>query len=121
MRDGTRTLLITGATGGIGSVLSEHLARSGHVLVLAARDVVKLQALCKQLPASSAGQHTWLSVDMAEDSSIKAFAAELTTREIILDGLVLMPPQLPRSNDPLPSQETWRDAFQNSFTARWPC
>ena len=115
MRDGTRTLLITGATGGIGSVLSEHLARSGHVLVLAARDVGKLQALCKQLPASSAGQHTWLSVDMTEDSSIKAFGAELTTREIILDGLVLMPPQLPRSNDPSPAQRLGATPFRTAL------
>ena len=69
----------------------------------------------RNCPSSSAGQHTWLSVDMTEDSSIRAFGAELTTRGIILDGLVLMPPQLPRSNDPLPSQETWRAAFQSSF------
>src|SRR5688572_19230347 len=26
-----------------------------------------------------------------------------------------MPPQLPRSNDPLPSNKIWRAAFQNSF------
>ena len=115
MGDGTRMLLITGATGGIGSVLSERLARSGHALVLAARDANKLQALCTHLPAPGAGQHNWLSVDMTEDSSIAAFETELAARGIVLDGLVLMPPQLPRSNDPLPNAQTWRDAFQNSF------
>ena len=51
----------------------------------------------------------------AKDASIEEFGRELTTQGAVLDGVVLMPPQLPRSNDPLPSNDTWREAFQNSF------
>ena len=52
---------------------------------------------------------------MTKDASIEAFGQELSAQGAVLDGVVLMPPQLPRSNDPLPTNDTWREAFQNSF------
>ncbi len=110
-----RHFLITGATGGIGSAVCERLARSGHTLLLAARDTGRLEALCDRLPEPSAGKHDWISVDMTQDREVEVFGAELSRRNIDIDGLVLMPPQLARSNDPLPGNQSWRDAFQNSF------
>jgi 3-oxoacyl-[acyl-carrier protein] reductase len=52
---------------------------------------------------------------MARDESVKEFTEELTSRDVILDGAVLMPPQDPPTNDPLPSSEKWREVLQNSF------
>ena len=52
---------------------------------------------------------------MTRDDSVKEFAEELASRDVILDGVVLMSPQDPPTNDPLPSSEKWREILQNSF------
>jgi 3-oxoacyl-[acyl-carrier protein] reductase len=110
-----RTILVTGATGGIGQAVCTRLANAGHALVLAARDGAKLQALCETMPGTSSTPHAWIAVDMARDDSVTAFAQTLKDREVVLDGVVLMPPQPHSTNDPLPSSEVWRDIFQASF------
>ena len=61
------TILVTGATGGIGLAVCDRLARGGASLLLAACDVDKLQSLCAQLPHSNSGGHQWISVDMTRD------------------------------------------------------
>lgn len=115
MSQNPRTILVTGATGGIGLAVSNKLAGSGYSLVLAARDTGKLQLLCAELPVEGLAAHSWIAVDMTRDDSVQQFADELTARNVILDGAVLMPPQDPPTNDPLPSSENWREILQNSF------
>ena len=110
-----RTILVTGATGGIGLAVCDRLAKGGASVLLAARDVNKLRSLCTQLPDNGSGGHAWIRVDMTLDESIQQFADELAARNVILDGAVLMPPQDPPTSDPLPSSEKWREILQNSF------
>lgn len=110
-----KTILVTGATGGIGSALCRRLAQSGNVLILASRDESKLRALCGEIATSGSSDCSWIAVDMTRDDSVAAFAETLSTRAICLDGAVLMPPQDPPTNDPLPTSEKWRQIFQNSF------
>jgi 3-oxoacyl-[acyl-carrier protein] reductase len=108
---GKRTILVTGATGGIGTPLCERLAKAGHSLILAARDPGRLCDLAQRL----GGGHDYISVDMADDTSIETFGQKLSALCRPLDGAVLMPPPLPRNSDPVPSSETWRSYFQASF------
>jgi len=110
-----RTILVTGATGGIGLAVCDRLAKGGASVLLAARDVNKLRSLCTQLPDNGSGGHAWIRVDMTLDESIQQFADELAARNVILDGAVLMPPQDPPTSDPLPNSEKWREILQNSF------
>ena len=115
MSASARTILVTGATGGIGTAVCNTLAKGGNALILAARDAAKLKTLAAELPNEGTVAHTWLSVDMTKDDFVAAFAAELSSRGVALDGVVLMPPQPHRSEDPLPSNDAWRELFQNSF------
>lgn len=109
------TILVAGATGGIGDAVSRRLAAAGHRLVLAARNGDRLERLRADLEEGSPVGHEAVAVDMTADSSIAAFAAALASRAIDLDGAVLMPPQPHRSNDPLPSNDEWTNLFQGSF------
>lgn len=104
--------LITGASGGIGTAISNRLAASGHRLILAARDANRLRSLQASLPGAG---HEITPVDMASDASIEVFSHQLAELGLALDGAVLMPPQPHSANDPLPASEVWRTLFQTSF------
>jgi short-subunit dehydrogenase len=66
MRVEGRTVLLTGATGGIGRALALVLARAGARLVLVARDAAALEQLARALPAQ--GQpHLWQAADIVEE------------------------------------------------------
>lgn len=110
-----KTILVTGATGGIGRALCTKLAQSGYSLILAARDEQKLKSLAKELSDKGEGPFKTVSVDMSNDESIAKFGAYLTSTGVELDGAVMMPPQIPPTNDCLPESSTWREIFQNSF------
>ncbi|MEO7952999.1 MAG: SDR family oxidoreductase [Polaromonas sp.] len=111
----TKTVLVTGATGGIGLAVCNRLAKAGCSLVLAARNAGKLQKLCSDLSQNFPGGYSWVSVDMTRDDSVRQFSNELGTRQVILDGAILMPPQDPPTNDPLPASDRWREILQHSF------
>ena len=111
----SKTILVTGATGGIGLAVCNRLAKAALSLILAARDAGKLQSLCIELSNTFSASCSWISVDMTRDDSVKTFSEELTARNVVLDGVVLMPPQDPPTNDPLPSSDKWREILQNSF------
>lgn len=110
------TILVTGATGGIGLAVTSRLAAAGYRLILAARNSDRLRTLAADLQASDpALEHEWIGVDMTEDASVESFAGELMARRIVLQGVVLMPPQEPPTNDPFPSNAKWRELLQSSF------
>jgi 3-oxoacyl-[acyl-carrier protein] reductase len=105
------TYLISGATGGIGEAICRRLADANHKLVLVARDKGKLDGLAAGLD----GEHISLPTDMAADADVAHLAERLVESEVVLDGLVLMPPQPHADGDPMPSPQIWRDLFQASF------
>ena len=102
--------LVSGATGGIGTAICMRLARD-HRLILTARDKAKLDALAAGLD----GSHLVLPADMASDESVSALAARMEDEQVILDGLVLMPPQPHAAAEAMPPPEVWRNLFQTSF------
>lgn len=108
------TVLITGASGGIGSALSLRLALNGTRLVLTARDADNLTVLAESLPKPRL-PHIIIPADLSDEKSIADFSTELIQQNIFLTGAVLMPPQPHRSNEPMPSSETWQQLFNESF------
>ena len=71
------TVLITGASAGIGSVYADRFARRGHPLLLVARDGARLQALARRLRADYRVEVDVLTADLTEPAGIEAVEARL--------------------------------------------
>ncbi|GGS52202.1 SDR family NAD(P)-dependent oxidoreductase [Streptomyces griseoviridis] len=76
------TILITGASDGLGRALAEDLARDGHHLLLHGRDAARLA----QVAGVTGGEV--FSADLASLSATRRLAAEITARYDRLDVLV---------------------------------
>lgn len=73
----TPRALITGASSGIGKVYAEHLARSGHSLVLVARRTDMLEAIARQLEHEHGVEVEVLSADLGQAEGVTRVAERL--------------------------------------------
>jgi short-subunit dehydrogenase len=80
------TALVTGASAGIGRELARLFAADGHDLVLVARRLPELRALCAELEQRHAVKARAMSCDLGSKSELDALLAELPALE--LDYLV---------------------------------
>jgi short-subunit dehydrogenase len=71
------TILITGASDGIGAVYADRLARRGHNLILVARRAEKLAALADRLSAQTGVRVETLSADLAKAEDLARVEARL--------------------------------------------
>jgi short-subunit dehydrogenase len=71
------TVLITGASSGIGAVYAERFAQRGHDLVLVARDTARLQALAARLSTKSGVAVDLLPADLTQPADLAAVEARL--------------------------------------------
>lgn len=82
------TALITGPTSGIGAAFARHLARTGHDLVLVARDEQRLAATAAELTAAHGIAADVLVADLAEDADRERVAARIEDQARPLDVVV---------------------------------
>ena len=82
-----RTVLVTGASRGIGKVCAKLLASAGYRLVLAARSVDKLDEIALEMRASGAEAHV-IAMDMMSADSIASAIASATKEFGRIDVLV---------------------------------
>ncbi|MCI3944699.1 SDR family NAD(P)-dependent oxidoreductase [Pseudomonas syringae] len=71
------TVLITGASSGIGAVYAERFARRGHNLVLVARDKARLEALAVRLRAENDVAVEVLQADLTDPADLTALETRL--------------------------------------------
>lgn len=84
-----KTILITGATNGIGLETARGLARQGAHLVLVGRDTVKSERIVADLKADTHNEKIDLLIaDLSVQAAIRALAAQVLARYPRLDVLV---------------------------------
>ncbi len=83
-----RTILITGASAGIGAAIARVYGEHGWDLILTARREAPLQALAAELAASHGVITTILTADLAVPGATQALLAEIDARGLTVDGLV---------------------------------
>lgn len=102
----SRTILITGATRGLGRAMVDRFIDAGHVVFGCGRSAVDIAALQKRYPAP----HRFHVVDVANDAQVSAWAAELLAAGLVPD-LVLNNAALMNDTRPLwevPAEEMAR-------------
>ena len=82
----TQTILITGATDGIGLEVARQASESGARTILVARDAAKLQAVAASLPGAHRPQT--VTVDLTDPAQISSFLADLDARGVVPDVVV---------------------------------
>ncbi|WP_333592210.1 SDR family NAD(P)-dependent oxidoreductase [Brevundimonas sp.] len=81
-----RTILVTGASAGIGADIAREAARRGHDLILTARRAAPMQALAEEIGQTT--QAAVLIADLADPAAPARLAAEIAERGLTVDGLV---------------------------------
>ncbi|HEX2312441.1 MAG TPA: SDR family oxidoreductase [Thermomonospora sp.] len=79
-----KVVLVTGATGGVGTVTAQAFAREGATVVLAGRDEGRLAALVKQI-ADEGGTASAVTVDVTRPDEVAAMVETAVARHGRLD------------------------------------
>ncbi|RMO08347.1 hypothetical protein ALQ47_02457 [Pseudomonas cichorii] len=98
------TVLITGASTGIGATYAERFARRGHDLVLVARDKARLETLAARLKKETGAAVDILPADLTQPADLAAVETRLredTRIEILINnaGAALSGPFIDQSTD----------------------
>lgn len=79
MTETTSTVLITGASTGLGAVYADRFARRGHNLVLVARDTTRMEALAARLRAQYSVEVDVQTADLTQEADLDTVAKRLET------------------------------------------
>jgi NAD(P)-dependent dehydrogenase (short-subunit alcohol dehydrogenase family) len=80
-----RTVIITGATAGVGRAIAQRFARDGDRIGLIARDAAALKDVQRELQSSGAKAVEWHAVDVSDAAAVFAAADELEQRLGFID------------------------------------
>jgi len=112
LSDGTTpVMLITGGSGGIGQALARRLRARGCTVVLAARDVARLQA------ASDANGAEAVPTDVTVPAEVDALVAQVLARHGRIDGVAHCVGSILLKPLHLTSDEDWAKTLQLNLTS----
>jgi NAD(P)-dependent dehydrogenase (short-subunit alcohol dehydrogenase family) len=83
-----KTILITGATNGIGRSTALQLAGLGHRVVIAGRSRAKCMAVAEEIQCQTGQTVCWLLADLSSQAEVRSLAAEYRARFDRLDVLI---------------------------------
>lgn len=83
-----RTVLVTGASRGLGAALARELAARGYTVVMAARSADDLRAVAEPLQADHGERVQWMTLDLRDNTALMGAVAAAEARVGPLDVLV---------------------------------
>ena len=110
MSDSPPVMVIFGATGGIGNVLSRQLAAAGYKLVLAARGAERLQALATELGAEA------IVCEATQAAQVDAVIAQAQARHGRIQGVASCIGSIVLKPAHLTSDEEWQRTLELNLT-----
>ncbi|MFY8062272.1 MAG: SDR family NAD(P)-dependent oxidoreductase, partial [Usitatibacteraceae bacterium] len=113
-----KTILITGASSGIGAMLARQFAAAGGRVALAARRVERLQALADELRATGAAVTT-VALDVTRADMIATALAQIEAELGIVDVLINNAGVAQPASFLKTSAETLESTMATNFTAAW--
>lgn len=84
----TRTMLITGASAGLGAALAREYAARGWNLILTARRTERLIALGEEIEAAHKVNVDHVTADLMEVGAVDKMLAEFKSKGLTIDGLI---------------------------------
>lgn len=110
-----KRILVTGATGGLGSRVCSIVGQSGGEAIVVARDRHSAADLEERVNGRPADYPRVFPVDFSNTERTRACATALEQSNLPFDGLVLIPPGVPKSEEVWPSDTAWRAALDLCF------
>ena len=83
-----RTMLITGASAGIGAALAREYAGRGWNLIVTARRTDRLEALKAEIEAEHGVSVATVTADLMEDGAVDDMLADINAQGLTVDGLI---------------------------------
>lgn len=83
-----RTMLITGASAGIGAALAREYAGRGWNLIVTARRTERLEALKSEIEASHNVSVAVVTADLMADGAVDGMLADIAAQGLTVDGLI---------------------------------
>jgi NAD(P)-dependent dehydrogenase (short-subunit alcohol dehydrogenase family) len=88
MTQENKTILISGATNGIGRAAAAQLAAMGHTIVIVGRNREKCIAATETICQQTGGRVSWLMADLSSQAQVRRLAEEFRQRFRRLDVLI---------------------------------
>jgi NADP-dependent 3-hydroxy acid dehydrogenase YdfG len=115
----SRTILVTGASSGIGEATARHLAALGHRVVLGARRVDRIAAITREI-VDAGGDAMSLALDVTDLASMRAFVAAALAPHGRIDVLINNAGVMPIGPFLEQSEQTIRSAIEVNFCGVLP-
>ncbi|WP_341752179.1 SDR family oxidoreductase [Candidatus Tisiphia endosymbiont of Piscicola geometra] len=110
------TILVTAATGALGSTICDVLASEGYNLLVSGRNNNKLTNLQKDLQKKYPNITVrTLIIDFSDTKTIENAASKITLSSI--EGIVLIGPRPSLNKNDIPSKDEWTKVFAETFIA----
>lgn len=114
-------VLVTGASGGIGSAVAQHLARLGYFVIVHSHSDASAGLGVKATIEEAGGRAAHLSADLRNPEAVDSMFKQITALGKPLHGLVNNAGRTDPTDFAVGTDEHWMDQFETNFMSALRC